>query len=68
MAEDVETEIKQLYRAQSMGGGPDHFALEDAVKLYRERTGASANDARARVEAIIAEVRKNPGKAEGLSS
>lgn len=67
MAEDLETEIRELYRAQSMGGGPNHFALEDAVKLYHERTGASAEEARTRVEAIIAEVRKDPGKAEGLS-
>ena len=61
MAEDLETEIKRLYREHSMaGGGHRDEALAAAIDLYLERTGASADEARAKVEAIVIEVQHHP--------
>jgi hypothetical protein len=60
MENDLATEIKHLYRERSMGGGRSQDAFEAAIALYRERTGASLEEARRQVDALVTAVQKDP--------
>jgi len=60
MEKELATEIKHLYRERSMGGGRKQDAFEAAIALYRERTGASLEEARREVDALVTAVQKDP--------